>query len=69
MSIPEQRPVYAYDPACEEDVLRQGNFSSIEDILQFQTLPVVDPRAVSLVTREERRRYWAQNPDPFYMTT
>jgi hypothetical protein len=60
--------VYAYDPACEEDVLRQGNFSSIEDILQFQTLPVVDPRAVSLVTREERRRYWAQNPDPFYMT-
>lgn len=57
--------VYTYEPTCKEDVLRQGNFSRISDILQFQTLPRTDPTSFLRVTDAEREQYWIDNTDPY----
>jgi hypothetical protein len=60
-----RQQAYAYDPMCEEDTLRQGNFSSLADLRRFDVFPTFTGIEHRRVTDTERQRYWRQNPHPY----
>lgn len=65
LGMPEKAPTYRYDPVCVEEPLRQGNFSSLADLMQFQIFPFVPSTSYLDVTDEERAVYWHDNEDPY----
>ena len=62
---PSRLVPYQYDHRCTQDILRQGNFSAMEDLTRFFKFPSFSGREHLNISDSERAKYWARNPSPY----